>query len=151
MQDFNYLFSNCFEITVEVSCCKYPLVEDLVPQWNANKNSLIKYLKKVHQGIKGHVLDKKARWTFFFFNLSELNWFESTYSNVHNFSNFRNDKFNYIFKSSNCKKNIKYNFQNKPNILTCFRQEKELFTVKMKQHCTVTKHLKSSPCTGKKD
>ena len=61
MQDFNYLFSNCFEITVEVSCCKYPLVEDLVPQWNANKNSLIKYLKKVHQGIKGHVLDKKAR------------------------------------------------------------------------------------------
>ena len=66
MQDFNYLFSNCFEITVEVSCCKYPLVEDLVPQWNANKNSLIKYLKKVHQGIKGHVLDKKARRTFFF-------------------------------------------------------------------------------------
>ena len=61
MQDFNYLFSNCFEITVEVSCCKYPLVEDLVPQWNANKNSLIKYLKKVHQGVKGHVLDKKAR------------------------------------------------------------------------------------------
>jgi len=60
MQDFNYLFSNCFEITVEVSCCKYPLVEDLVPQWNANKNSLIKYLKKVHQGIKGHVLDKKG-------------------------------------------------------------------------------------------
>ena len=65
MQDFNYLFSNCFEITVEVSCCKYPLVEDLVPQWNANKNSLIKYLKKVHQGVKGHVLDKKARWTIF--------------------------------------------------------------------------------------
>ena len=142
MQDFNYLFSNCFEITVEVSCCKYPLVEDLVPQWNANKNSLIKYLKKVHQGIKGHVLDKKARWTFFF--------------NVHNFSNFRNDKFKCTFKWSNCKKqNIKYNFQNKPNIITCVRQdvkhEKEFFTIKMKQHCTVTKHLKSSPCTGKKD
>ena len=53
------------------------------------------------------------------------------------------------------KKDIKYDFQNNPNILTCFgqdiKQEKELFTVKMKQHCTVTKHLKSSPCTGKKD
>ena len=61
MQDFNYLFSNCFEITVEVSCCKYPLEEDLPPQWNANKNSLIRYLLKVHQGIKGHVKNNKAQ------------------------------------------------------------------------------------------
>ena len=61
MQDFNYLFSNCFEITVEVSCCKYPLEEDLPAQWNANKNSLIKYLLKVHQGIKGYVMDNKAQ------------------------------------------------------------------------------------------
>ena len=58
MQDFNYLFSNCFEITIELSCCKYPLVDDLPIQWNANKKSLVEYLLKVHQGIKGHVIDR---------------------------------------------------------------------------------------------
>ena len=58
LQDFNYLFSNCFEITLELSCCKYPTEKNLKPQWESNKNSLIKYLLKVHQGIKGYVKDK---------------------------------------------------------------------------------------------
>ena len=63
MQDFNYLFSNCFEITLELSDCKRPPEKDLPPQWNANKNSLIKYLLKVNQGIKGYVMDNKAQST----------------------------------------------------------------------------------------
>ena len=57
MQDFNYLFSNCFEITVELTCCKYPLGQDLNPEWNNNKRSLVQFLLKVHQGIKGYVKD----------------------------------------------------------------------------------------------
>ena len=46
MQDFNYVFSNAMEVTVEVSCCKYPLAVDLQGQWEANKDSLVTYLEK---------------------------------------------------------------------------------------------------------
>ena len=39
MQDFNYLFSNAFELTIELSCCKYPLEDSLPVQWNKNKKT----------------------------------------------------------------------------------------------------------------
>ena len=55
MQDFNYLNSSCFEITVEVSCCKFPPASQLEKFWDENKKSLLEYLKAVHMGIKGLV------------------------------------------------------------------------------------------------
>jgi len=58
MEDFNYLFSNCFEITIELSCCKYPKADVLQKEWLNNQQSLLHYLEAVHMGIKGLITDK---------------------------------------------------------------------------------------------
>jgi len=55
MQDYNYARSNAFDITFELSCCKYPPGSTIPDQWLLNKESLIKYLEQVHIGIKGNV------------------------------------------------------------------------------------------------
>ncbi|XP_053976263.1 carboxypeptidase D-like [Hylaeus volcanicus] len=57
MQDFNYARSNAFEITFELSCCKYPNASTMSEHWILNKESLIKYLEQAHIGVKGLVRD----------------------------------------------------------------------------------------------
>ncbi|KAG9490326.1 hypothetical protein GDO78_005942 [Eleutherodactylus coqui] len=57
MQDYNYIYGQCIEITLEVSCCKYPEASTLQGFWNDNKVSVIEYMKQIHMGIKGQVLD----------------------------------------------------------------------------------------------
>jgi len=57
MQDFNYLATNTFEITVEMSCEKFPNPVGLPQLWDDNKKSLLAYMWKAHSGIKGLVLD----------------------------------------------------------------------------------------------
>ncbi|XP_074640654.1 carboxypeptidase D-like isoform X2 [Tubulanus polymorphus] len=57
MQDFNYLHSNCMEITIELSCCKYPLPGNLTTEWRNNKPALLAYMHEVHKGVKGYVVD----------------------------------------------------------------------------------------------
>ncbi|XP_074082204.1 carboxypeptidase M [Macrotis lagotis] len=57
MQDYNYIWAQCFEITLEVSCCKYPPEENLPNFWKNNQKSLINYMKQVHLGVKGQIFD----------------------------------------------------------------------------------------------
>ena len=61
MQDFNYVHSNAFEITLELSCCKHPPASTLVQEWLRNKESLLRYMEAVHSGIKGDVVDSNGR------------------------------------------------------------------------------------------
>lgn len=60
MQDFNYLHSNCFEVTFELSCCKFPKAEELPSFWNMNKEALINFMESVHWGVKGLVEDENG-------------------------------------------------------------------------------------------
>ncbi|KAM6463145.1 carboxypeptidase D [Liasis olivaceus] len=57
MQDYNYLWANCFEVTFELSCCKYPPAVQLEQEWQNNRESLFTFIEKVHIGIKGFVRD----------------------------------------------------------------------------------------------
>jgi len=57
MQDYNYIWGNCVEITLELSCCKYPLRQELPSYWTQNKKSLLVYIAQVHRGVRGLIMD----------------------------------------------------------------------------------------------
>uniref|UniRef100_A0A8D3B083 Carboxypeptidase Z n=1 Tax=Scophthalmus maximus TaxID=52904 RepID=A0A8D3B083_SCOMX len=57
MSDFNYLHTNCLEITVELGCDKFPSEAELYPEWKRNKEALLSFFESVHRGIKGVVKD----------------------------------------------------------------------------------------------
>uniref|UniRef100_UPI00398F2009 carboxypeptidase M-like n=1 Tax=Pristiophorus japonicus TaxID=55135 RepID=UPI00398F2009 len=60
MQDYNYVWGQCYELTIELSCCKYPSASKLLHLWEQNRVSLILFIKQVHLGLKGRVLDEKG-------------------------------------------------------------------------------------------
>ncbi|XP_036392182.1 carboxypeptidase D [Megalops cyprinoides] len=59
MQDWNYLNTNCFEVTIELGCIKYPLAKDLPMYWEQNRHALLQFIHQVHRGLKGTVMDSK--------------------------------------------------------------------------------------------
>ncbi|CAJ0958799.1 unnamed protein product [Ranitomeya imitator] len=47
MNDFSYLHTNCFEVTIELSCDKFPHEVELPTEWENNKESLLLYIEQV--------------------------------------------------------------------------------------------------------
>ena len=45
MQDFNYVSHGCMEITLEISCCKFPPASDLPRYWQENRD--VSWTKKL--------------------------------------------------------------------------------------------------------
>ena len=61
MQDWNYLHTNDFELTLELGCTKYPEHSKLQQYWQENKEPLLKFLEAVHSGVKGFIVDKAGQ------------------------------------------------------------------------------------------
>jgi hypothetical protein len=55
MQDYNYWKVGCLEVTIELTCCKYPAASTLNQLWSDNKNALIEFMKLANTGVKGTV------------------------------------------------------------------------------------------------
>lgn len=47
MQDWNYLNTNCFEVTIELGCVKYPMAKDLPKYWEQNRRALLQFIHQV--------------------------------------------------------------------------------------------------------
>ena len=60
MQDWNYIWENNFEITLEQYDTKWPNANLLDQLWEENRESMISYIEKVHSGINGIVLDSET-------------------------------------------------------------------------------------------
>jgi len=61
MQDFNYLFTNCLEITLELSCVKKPLAKMLQTEWENNREAMIAYLEVAKKSTHGFVYDTDGK------------------------------------------------------------------------------------------
>lgn len=60
MQDYNYVWFGCYEVTLEISCCKYPPAHELKKYWSDNQLSMIKFLAEAHRGVQGFVHDQNG-------------------------------------------------------------------------------------------
>src|SRR5687768_462554 len=61
MQDWIYLHTNCLDISIEVSCRKFPFESELAQHWKEHKEALIAYIEQIHLGVKGFVSDSNGK------------------------------------------------------------------------------------------
>lgn len=57
MNDFSYLHTNCFELSIFLGCDKFPHESELPLEWENNREALLSFIEQVHRGIKGLVRD----------------------------------------------------------------------------------------------
>lgn len=51
MNDFSYLHTNCFELSMYVGCDKFPHESELPEEWENNRESLLVFMEQVQRRI----------------------------------------------------------------------------------------------------
>ena len=49
MNDFSYLHTNCFELSMYVGCDKFPHESELPEEWENNRESLLVFMEQVQE------------------------------------------------------------------------------------------------------
>lgn len=60
MQDWNYRYASCFEVTLELNLGKAPLATDFDILWDANRESMLRYMEAAHIGVRGRITDAET-------------------------------------------------------------------------------------------
>ena len=60
MQDWNYIWEDDFDITLEQHEIKWPNSNQLPGLWNDHREPMLSYLEEVHDGIRGIVTDSET-------------------------------------------------------------------------------------------
>ncbi|XP_078107819.1 uncharacterized protein aebp1b [Sander vitreus] len=60
MNDFSYLHTNCFELSVFLGCDKFPHQIELAYEWEKNREAMLIFMEQVHRGIRGIVKDQQG-------------------------------------------------------------------------------------------
>ena len=60
MQDWNYVWEQDFDVTLEQSQTKWPNSNQLSSLWNQHREPLLVYLEQIHTGLKGLILDSST-------------------------------------------------------------------------------------------
>ncbi len=61
MQDWNYYWMGCNEVTIELSNDKWPSASTLPGYWDDNRESMLNYMARVHDGVRGLVTDATTK------------------------------------------------------------------------------------------
>ena len=61
MQDWNYRYAGCNEVTIELSETKSPPSSALPSLWEDNRESMLSYAEACHIGVRGLVIDSGTR------------------------------------------------------------------------------------------
>ena len=57
MQDWSYAWHGKFDVTLEISDVKWPAGSELPTFWNENRESMLSYIERIHEGLRGIVTD----------------------------------------------------------------------------------------------